>query len=122
MNRDYKRSDRVADQIQRELAELIRTEVKDPRVSSLTTVSHVDVTRDLSLAKVYVSVLDESAREGTVEALSRAAGFLRKQLAARLRLRAVPEVRFAYDEALDRGNRLDDLISDAVRSDRRDDD
>jgi ribosome-binding factor A len=90
-------------------------------VSTLTTVSHVDVTRDLSVATVLVSVLNESEREGTVDALSRAAGFLRTQLAHRLRLRAVPELRFAYDEALERGNRLDDLISQAVRSDRHED-
>jgi len=121
MQRDYQRSDRVADQIQRELSGLIRDALKDPRVPGLTTISQVQVSRDLSLAKVYVTIMGSQpgeARDEAVAALNRAAGFLRSRLAAQLSLRSVPQLRFAYDEVIERGNRLDDLIDEALRADR----
>ncbi len=121
MQRDYQRSDRVADQIQRELAGLIRDALKDPRVPALTTISQVQVSRDLSLARVYVTIIGSQpgeARDAAVAALNRAAGFLRSRLAGQLSLRSVPQLRFAYDEVIERGNRLDDLIDEALRADR----
>jgi ribosome-binding factor A len=115
MPRDFSRTRRVADQIQRELAELIRDEIRDPRVGSVT-VSEVRVSRDLGYAEVYVTGLgmDEAASRQMVDALSGAAGFLRRQLASRMRLRTVPALRFHYDPVFDRGARLTRLIDDAV--------
>jgi ribosome-binding factor A len=117
MRKDFPRNYRVADQIQRELSLLVRTEVKDPGLSQLLTITAVDVTRDLSIARVYITVLEASQRESSMIALQRAGGFLRSQLAARLSIRAVPQLRFLYDESVERGERLSGLIDAAVKSD-----
>ncbi|RFA38133.1 30S ribosome-binding factor RbfA [Alkalilimnicola ehrlichii] len=105
----------MGDQIQRELAELIRDEVRDPRVG-MVTVSGVDVTRDLAHAKVYVTPLGGNREEGVelAEALNHASSFLRKLLGQRLRLRTVPALKFVYDESFERGARLSALIDQAV--------
>ena len=116
MARDYPRSYRVADQIQREIVPLIRTELKDPRVSDLLTISSVDVTRDLSIAKIYFTVLNEDERLQTEEALREGAGYLRKLLSKRLTMRSVPSLRFIYDTSMEEGARLSGLIDEAVRS------
>ena len=109
------RQARIADQIQRELAELVRLEVRDPRVG-MVTITGVELSRDQSHAKVWFTVLGapsdaEQAREG----LQRAAGFLRTQLAHRLTTRTVPDLAFAYDESVERGVRLTRLIEEAVK-------
>ena len=113
---DYPRSHRVADFIQRELSGMIRTEVRDPRVSPLLTISSVEVSRDLSVAKVYWSVLDAAEKADTGAALKRAAGFLRRRLAQEMQIRAVPELRFHHDDSAERGARMSALIADAVAS------
>ena len=118
MAKDYPRSYRVADQMQRELADLIRHQVRDPRVDALVTISSVEVNRDLTLARVFVTRIGGAPDDGAIEALNHAAGFLRGQIGARLRLRRAPELRFVHDELLDRGSRLTALIDEAVRSDR----
>lgn len=108
------RSARIADQIQRELAELIRMEVRDPRIG-LVTLTGVELSRDQSHAKVFFTVLGADAGgEHALEGLTRAAGFLRSQLAHRLTTRKVPELHFAYDESVERGVRLSRLIDEAV--------
>ena len=108
------RSHRIAEQIQRELAELVRLEVRDPRVR-LVTLTAVELTRDHSHAKVFFTTLDPAAdREETREGLDRAAGFLRSALAHRLSTRTVPELHFEYDESVERGVRLSKLIDEAV--------
>jgi ribosome-binding factor A len=118
VSRETSRSTRLADQIQRDLAELIRRELKDPRVG-LVTVTDVEVSRDLSHAKVYVSSLtDAETHEHTIAALQHAAGFLRARLGHALRVRQVPELHFAYDESVERGIRLSRLIDEAVESDQ----
>ena len=106
---------RIADQIQRELAEVIRLELRDPRVG-MVTLTGVELSRDQSHAKVFFTVLGapsdaEHAREG----LARAAGFLRSQIAHRLTTRSVPELHFEYDESVERGVRLARLIEEAVK-------
>jgi|SRR5690349_14179524 ribosome-binding factor A len=117
MPRDFSRAARVADQIQRDLSELIRLELKDPRVS-LITVSSVEVSRDLSHAKVYVtSLAPEHDPDSTISGLQHAAGFLRSQLARTLKLRTVPHLEFVYDVSVERGIRLSRLIDDAVAED-----
>jgi len=113
------RSVRLGDQMQRDLAELIRREVKDPRVG-LVTVTGVEVSGDLAHAKVYVSSLADAATHSTtVDALQHAAGFLRARLGQSLRLRQIPELHFLYDESVERGIRLSQLIEAAVDSDRQ---
>ena len=108
------RTSRIADQIQRELAELVRTEVRDPRVG-LVTLTGVELSRDQSHAKVFYTVLGAaSAAEEAQAGLDRAAGFLRSQLAHRLTIRKVPELHFAFDESVERGVRLSKLIDEAV--------
>jgi len=115
MPKDFSRARRVADQVQRELAELIRDEIRDPRVGSVT-VSEVSVSRDFGYADVYVTGLgmDEAASREMAEALKGAAGFLRRQLARRIQLRTVPALRFQYDPVFEQGARLNQLIDDAV--------
>ena len=109
------RSARIADQIQRELAELVRLEVRDPRVGMIT-LTGVELSRDQSHAKVFFTVLGSpSDGEHALEGLQRAAGFLRSQLAHRLTTRKVPELHFAYDESVERGMRLSQLIDEAVK-------
>ena len=106
---------RIADQIQRELADLIRLELRDPRVG-MVTLTAVELSRDQSHAKVFFTVLGpESAAEAARDGLERAAGFLRSGLAHRLSTRSVPQLAFAYDESIERGARLTRLIDEAIR-------
>ncbi|GHB12099.1 30S ribosome-binding factor RbfA [Salinicola rhizosphaerae] len=119
--REFKRTDRVADQLQQELAVLIQREIKDPRLG-MVTVSSAKVSRDLGYADVYVTLLGENdpARiKENLAVLKRASGFLRSQVARRIQLRHVPELRFHYDESVVRGHELSALIDEAVASDKR---
>jgi len=105
---------RIAEQIQRELAELIRLEVRDPRVG-MVTLTGVEMSGDQSHAKVFFTVLGpESAARDAQEGLQRAAGFLRSGIAHRLSTRSVPELHFTFDESVERGSRLARLIDEAV--------
>ena len=114
MPRDFSRSSRLAEQIQRDLSELIRLEVRDPRVG-LVTVTEVEVSRDLSHAKVYVTSLAGAGQAApSIQALQHAAGFLRTRLAQSLKTRTVPELHFVYDESVERGIKLSRLIDQAV--------
>lgn len=105
---------RIADQIQRELAELIRTELRDPRIG-MVTLTGVEVSRDQSHAKVFFTVLPDAAAREASEGLARAAGYLRSCLAHRLTTRSVPELHFHYDDSVERGVRLTRLIEEAVK-------
>ena len=107
------RPQKVADLIQRELSELIRLEVRDPRVGMLTITS-VDVSPDLSHAKVFITILEKDKLEDTLQGLQRAAGYLRSQLAKRMKLYTTPELRFAYDESVERGDHLSRLIDSVI--------
>jgi ribosome-binding factor A len=119
MVQEVSRATRLAEQIQRDLAQLIRLEVKDPRVG-LVTVTDVEVSRDLSHAKVFVTALaGEQAALESIAALTRASGFLRRRLAQALKTRTVPELHFVYDESVERGARLSRLIDEAVQPARQ---
>ncbi|MES1944993.1 ribosome-binding factor A [Salinisphaera sp. PC39] len=119
MPREFSRSRRVAEQIKRELARLIATEVKDPRAAG-ATVTDVEVSRDLAHAKVYVGLFDlDGDGADVVAALRRAGGFLRGRLGADLRLRSVPELHFIEDVTEREAHRLSRLIDDAVAEDDR---
>ncbi len=118
MAREFSRNRRVGEQMQRELALLIQQEVKDPRLG-MVTVSAVEVTRDLAHAKVFVTVMNADAAHVKVslDVLGHAAGFLRRELARRMLLRAVPELHFVYDESIERGASLSSLIDQAIAAD-----
>ncbi|GIX31897.1 MAG: ribosome-binding factor A [Porticoccaceae bacterium] len=120
MPREFSRTDRLADTLQRELMALIRAELDDPRLA-MVNITGVEVTRDLSLARVWVNfVVPKPAAEAAaaVEALNRASGFLRARLGRILRIRSVPQLRFQYDESGERGQRVSDLIARALAEDR----
>lgn len=98
----YHRSERVAEEIKREISMIIRDDVKDPRISDMLSIVKVDASRDLSYAKVYVSVLgSDEEKEETIEGLKSASGFIRKELAAILQLRYVPELTFILDSSIE---------------------
>ncbi|MBK1727058.1 30S ribosome-binding factor RbfA [Halorhodospira neutriphila] len=122
MPKDYPRSRRIAEQLRRELAEVIRADVDDPRVGPVT-LSEVQVSRDLGHATVYVSVLGAEAEavEACVAVLNEARGFLRSRVAGRIRVKRMPQLRFAHDTAFDRGARLSALI-DELAAERGEDD
>ena len=105
---------RVADQIQRDLAEIIAFELKDPRVG-MVTITEVQITPDYAHAKVFFTLLEKEKLEDTVHGLRRAAGFLRSQLAKRIKLYTTPELRFEYDESVERGDRLSRLIDSVLK-------
>lgn len=118
MPRDYPRSRRIADQVQRELSDIIRLELKDPRVGMIT-ITDVDVSPDNKNARVYFTVLGDQERVADALAgLTRAAGFLRSELSQRMELRSVPQLRFAHDASVERGMHLSQLIDAAVAQDR----
>lgn len=117
MPKDFPRSRRISEQIQRELAEVIRLELKDPGVHGMVTITDVEVTLDQSHAKVFFTLLgDDRKIKETAAGLMRASGFLRTQLAHRLKLRTVPTLEFKYDASIERGVRLSKLIDEAVAS------
>jgi ribosome-binding factor A len=119
MKRHSQRAQRVGEQIQRELAELLREHVKDPRVGPVT-ITAVEVSPDLSHAKVFVTHLPGSEHaDEVVLSLQRTAGFLRTGLGRRMKLYSVPQLHFAYDDSIESGMRLSQLIDDAVASDRK---
>ena len=119
MKRPTQRAHRVGDQIQRELADLLRNDVKDPRVGPVT-ITGVDVSPDLSHATVRVTHLAGKEKAGdAVDALARTAGFLRSELARRLDLYSVPQLRFAYDDTIEAGMRMSRLIDDAIAADKK---
>ncbi|AJE14335.1 MULTISPECIES: 30S ribosome-binding factor RbfA [Stutzerimonas] len=122
MAKDYSRTQRIGDQMQRELALLIQREIKDPRLG-LVTITGVDVTRDLSHAKVYITVMgkddDEQAISTNLHILGEASGFLRMQLGKAMKVRTIPQLHFLYDASIRRGVELSSLIERAVAEDRK---
>ena len=117
MPREYKRSERVAGSLRRELAQLIQMELKVPEVGFIG-LSDVEVSRDLAHAKVYITVFEIEKADSSLKALKRAAGFLRSRLGQKMRIRSVPELHFHHDASVETGERMDSLIEEAVASDR----
>lgn len=116
------RPERVAEMIKRETADILENQVRDPRVSGMVSVTDVEVTQDLSFARIYVSVLPQGASVADVlRALQSAAPFVRRQLASRLDLREMPEIRFEHDDSLERGARVDELLRKIARGEPVDD-
>lgn len=105
------RPERVAERIKREAADILENRIRDPRVSGMVSVTDVEVTNDLSYARIYVSVLASSTPvEDVLKVLNSAAVFVRRQLAPRLELREVPQIRFLLDDSLERAARVDYLL------------
>ena len=103
------RPQKLGDLIQRDLSDLVARELRDPRVG-MVTITSVDVSPDLSHAKVFFTLLQKEKLEDTLQGLSRSAGFLRSQLAKRIKLYTTPQLRFVYDESVERGDHLSRLI------------
>ena len=119
MAREFPRSRRIAEQIQRELSEIIRVELKDPRVGMIT-LTDVEMTQDNAHARVFFTVLGQQARiDEAAAGLQHAAGYLRSQLAQRIKIRVLPQLHFEYDASVERGIRLSQLIEAAVADDRK---
>jgi len=117
MPRDFNRSERVAGTLRRELAQLIQMEVKDPDVG-FVGLSDVEVSRDISHAKVFVTVFESEKAASSIKALNKAAGYLRKRLGQEMRIRSVPELHFEHDASVETGLQMDSLIDEALASDR----
>ncbi len=113
MAKDFSRSHRVAEQMQRELADLLMFEVKDPRIGMIT-ITAVEVTGDMAHAKIFYSAAKPS--ENMQNGLEKSAGFLRTQLAKRMLLRTVPQLHFVYDASIDNGMKMSQLIDEALAS------
>ncbi len=112
----YARSKRISEEIKKVVSSVIMTELKDPRISNLTTVTFVETTRDLSFSYIYISVFgDEFKKNETIEALNKAKGFIRREIGKKIKLRAVPEPIFRLDESIENGvnmsSKIDEVIS-----------
>ncbi|WP_252272815.1 30S ribosome-binding factor RbfA [Pseudomonas subflava] len=121
MAKEYSRTQRIGDQMQRELAQMIPREVRDPRLG-FVTITAVDVSRDLGHAKVFITVMGENDVEKVklnLEILNEAAGYLRMLLGKSMKLRSLPQLHFHYDESISRGAHLSALIERAVAEDSK---
>lgn len=106
------RAARVAEQMKKELGDIIARKIKDPRVG-FVTVTDVRVTGDLQQAKVYITILgDEEQKQATLQGLAKANGFIRSEIGKRIRLRKTPEIMFEFDESIEYGNRIEKLLSE----------
>ena len=112
----YTRTDRLNEEFRRGVDRVIREEVRDPRVTGTFSVTRVDVTRDLRYAKVFVSVLEPELRAPLVDALKRAAGFIRREMGRRVQLHFTPELLFELDTNIEYGARMASLIDSVIAS------
>lgn len=113
------RPEKVAHMMRREVADILERKLRDPRVTTTVTVTDVEITPDLSFARIYVTMLGgEETRDAVMDALAHAAGFVRRELGHRLELREVPEIRFQYDASLERGARVDELLRRIANGER----
>lgn len=117
MPKDFSRSERLASQIHRELSSLIRTELKDPRLAA-PSILEVKVSRDLSYAKVYFSVLNPEDADDSLKALTSASGFLQREIGKTLKSRITPKLSFMFDDTDIRGRKMSELIDSALASDK----
>jgi len=120
MSREFKRTDRIGEQLQKELAQLIQFQVKDPRLG-MVTVNHVRISPDLGHADVFVTVLgkdSEAEAKEDLAVLNSATGFLRREVGKSIKMRVLPHLRFRYDTSLVQGQKLSSLIEKAVSEDK----
>jgi ribosome-binding factor A len=107
----YKRSQRVGDLLRKEIADIIIYRLKDPRIGFIT-VTGVDVTDDIKLARVYVSILREGEKKATLEVLNSAKSFVRSELSKRLRMKFIPSIEFRLDSSIEYGNKIEELLKE----------
>ncbi|HDR8067641.1 TPA: 30S ribosome-binding factor RbfA [Bacillus cereus] len=113
------RANRVGEQMKKELGDIISRKIKDPRIG-FVTVTDVQVSGDLQIAKVYISVLgDEEQKENTLKGLAKAKGFIRSEIGQRIRLRKTPEITFEFDESIRYGHRIDTLLHEINKDGKR---
>ncbi|GMA81097.1 ribosome-binding factor A [Shewanella glacialipiscicola] len=119
MAKEFSRTRRIAQQLQQELAQVVQRDMKDPRVG-FVTVNDVDVSRDLSYAKVFVTFFEEDKDvvQEKLNALISAAPYIRTLVAGRMKLRVMPELRFIYDSSLVEGMRMSNLVSQVINQDK----
>ncbi|HZX20958.1 MAG TPA: 30S ribosome-binding factor RbfA [Clostridia bacterium] len=108
----YPREKRLAEEIKKIVSDIIRNELKDPRISSMTSITEVDLTRDLRYVNIYVSILgDEEEKKETIEGLTRASGFIRREIGKNIKARYTPEVIFKLDNSIERGIHMYNIIT-----------
>ena len=105
-----RRSERISELIKREISRLLEREVNDPRLSTLISVTEVSLSPDLKYAKVFISVLEDANKEEVLAGFNIASGFLRRELASHLNLKCTPQLRFYYDDSVERGSKVLKLI------------
>ena len=115
-SQQFERTDRIASEIMREVERIIREDVSDPRTDCMFSVTHVDVTRDLRYAKVYISIYEEEKRAPMMKALKSAAGFIRHNLGQRVQLRYTPELLFELDTTIEYGVHIASLINEVRKT------
>ena len=122
MKKNSIKNTRINGEVQRVLAEIIRSEIKDPRIAPMTSVVAVEVAPDLKSCKAYISVLgDEQAQQDTLAGLKSAVGYIRRELARTINLRNTPEIRFVLDQSIEYGVNMSKLIDDVTSSLSEDD-
>ncbi|MBZ4663505.1 MAG: rbfA [Caloramator sp.] len=107
----FERNTRLSEEVRKVLSNIVQNELKDPRIPPLTSITHVDVTKDLRYAKVYVSVFaDNESKKSCIEGLKSASGFLRKELGNRIKIRYTPELIFELDESIEYSMKINDIL------------
>jgi ribosome-binding factor A len=113
----FERISRISEEFKREISEIIKNDIKDPRIADFTSIMSVEVTRDLRYAKVYVSVFgDDTAKNDTLTGLRNAAGYIRKEIGKRIKLRYTPEILFELDTSIERGIYISKLIDEVNKT------
>jgi len=119
MRKNSIKSTRINMEVQRELSNIIRSDIKDPRIGIMTSVTAVEVAPDLKHCKAYISVLgDEKAKADTIAGLRSAEGYIRRQLASSINLRNTPEIKFIIDESIEYGVKMSKMIDDVTKGDK----
>ena len=122
MPKENFRTDRISEEVRREVDKIIREEISDPRVSGMFSVTRADVTRDLRYAKIYVSIYEEDKRKPMMAALKKAAGFVRFHLGKRMDLRYTPEILFELDNNIEYGVHIASVINHVIQEERKPED
>lgn len=105
------RNSRINEEMRKEISNIIRNDVKDPRITAMISVTKVDVTKDLSYAKVYVSLYgDDKSKQETLQALKKSSGFIRREVGSKIRLRNTPEILIELDDTIEHGMHIDELL------------
>ena len=115
----YQRVDRLSEEVQKEVDDIIRHSLSDPRIDGTYSVTRVEVTRDLRYAKVYISVLEDEKRKDLMAALKNAAGFVRRELGRRMQIRYIPEIQFVSDENIAYGVHIAQVLNQVAKGEDR---